>query len=278
MKKIIILAIKFILLKFPFLRKREKGSIFFWCDRINLGDQLADPICSYLCQKNGISEKIKSGKRLLTVGSILQYAKYNDVIWGSGVLSYKIVEKIVENHYYSNLDIRAVRGPLTREVLLGCGYSCPKVYGDPAILMPLIYPAEADSDATKIAYIPHWSHVEGSEVIEDVEILDIRTKDYKVFISRLCQYKFVISESLHGIILAESYGIPAIFLNCGMDEQLFKFYDWYFSTQRYNVKVASTLQEALKIGPMELPDLEEMRISLAEAFPVDAFEEIYGGR
>lgn len=37
------------------------------------------------------------------------------------------------------LDIRSVRGPVTRNILMDLGYDVPSVYGDPAILLPLFY-------------------------------------------------------------------------------------------------------------------------------------------
>lgn len=81
----------------------------------------------------------------------------------------------------------------------------------------------------------------------------------------------IISSSLHGIILAESYGVPAIFINEDMNDELFKFYDWYFSTGRKNVVMATSISEALNITPMELPDLAEMRNNLLKCFPYDLF-------
>lgn len=36
-------------------------------------------------------------------------------------------------------DIRAVRGPETRKLLINVGFDCPGIYGVPAVIMPLIY-------------------------------------------------------------------------------------------------------------------------------------------
>ena len=78
---------------------------------------------------------------------------------------------------------------------------------------------------------------------------------------------------MHGIILAETYGIPAIFLNQGISDQSMKFLDWYYSTGRTNIKMASSVSEALKMKPMELPDLSKMQEELIRVFPYDLWEK-----
>lgn len=79
----------------------------------------------------------------------------------------------------------------------------------------------------------------------------------------------VYSSSLHGIILAESYGVPSVFLRQGMEEEMLKYYDWYFATGRYEVRSATSLAEAKETEPMKLPELEELREGLLQSFPYD---------
>ena len=96
------------------------------------------------------------------------------------------------------------------------------------------------------------------------------TTDYKFVINEIVKSKLVISSSLHGIILAETYGIPAILLNSGGD--LFKYMDWYESTGRNDVKVVDNIEKALNMEPMRLPKLEEMQEKVLKAFPKDLWE------
>ncbi|MBE6782684.1 MAG: polysaccharide pyruvyl transferase family protein [Ruminococcaceae bacterium] len=65
------------------------------------------------------------------------------------------------------------------------------------------------------------------------------------FVEEIKSSEKVISSSLHGIILAETYGVPAVFLNTGgyVDNALIKYYDWYYSTNRWNVKMARTIED-----------------------------------
>ena len=54
-----------------------------------------------------------------------------------------------------------------------------------------------------------------------------------------------------------------------MEEEIIKYFDWYYSTGRYNIKIAASLDEALNMEPMEIPDLEQMRKRLMDSFPAD---------
>lgn len=80
------------------------------------------------------------------------------------------------------------------------------------------------------------------------------------YVDQLCSAERVISSSLHGIILAESYGIPAVLY---LPEEvkgnltLYKYRDYYYGTGRYEFPIAKTIQEALQITPCMLPDLKE---------------------
>ena len=48
-------------------------------------------------------------------------------------------------------------------------------------------------------------------------IVSMNTDDYKSVIDEICASEIVYTSSLHGIILAESYGIPAVFFR-GLDK------------------------------------------------------------
>lgn len=100
----------------------------------------------------------------------------------------------------------------------------------------------------------------------------MNTTDYRKVIDQIVNSKKIISSSLHGIILAEAYGIPAVFLNSGMDNEKMKFFDWYLSTGRTEIKVANSLDEALHMKPMSLPNLNGMRMKLIRSFPYDLWE------
>lgn len=247
-----------------------------WTGVENLGDALAPVIFEWMLKEKGLSNTIETKKyvHLLTVGSILGEDVFDAAVWGSGIHKVEMVNQIREVRRLRKLDIRAVRGPVTRAVLLEDGYDCPAVYGDPAIILPKIYqPSVKPEVKYEVGLIRHFRHASDfDDAADGLYKIDIVTSDYQAFIDDLLRCKKVISSSLHGIILAEAYGVPAVFLMEGVGDELMKFYDWYFSTGRYTVKVARSLKEALSMDPMPLPQLDEMREKLMEAFPYDLWE------
>lgn len=187
-------------------------------------------------------------------------------VWGSGMEE--------EAPWYRmpaiyNYDIRAVRGPLTRAALLHRGFRCPEIYGDPAVLLPLFY---------KPAALPKRDFVvvkhKDSVIPEGYPEVDIMTHNMFDTIDQMVNAKLVISGSLHGLIIAEAYGVPAIFVTQMADRwgwgKFFKYKDWYASTGRAtNFPIAATIEEALSMPIPPVPDLSAMQQRLLDAFPID---------
>lgn len=248
----------------------------YWQKRVNLGDTLAPVIYQWMLEQypdGNLKDRSATGRpvHLMTVGSIMNLGEFDAAVWGTGILSLGILKDLYEKSSYRKLDIRAVRGPVTRAILENAGYQAPPVYGDPGILMPLIYQAKKTEPTVPYTVIPHYLDIEKC-VAEGYPYLDIRTSDYKAFIDRIVKSGRIISSSLHGIILAEAYGVPSVLLNY-QDIDLLKYYDYYFSTGRRTVKVASSIDEALEMEPMALPELSQMQQKIRESFPYDLFEK-----
>ncbi|MBR6736874.1 MAG: polysaccharide pyruvyl transferase family protein [Clostridia bacterium] len=230
----------------------------------NIGDSLSPIIVEYMKKEKGINKDIAALRttNLLAVGSIIGATYQNSVVWGTGLLKgnrkywWRSVRK---------LDIRAVRGPETRDTLIKNGYNCPEVYGDPAIILPLIYTPKDTEKEYDYKVVPNYIFLDGQDCI-----LSPLTNDWKSFVDELVKCKLVISSSLHGIILAESYGIPAIMLKSSLDT--FKFRDYYYSTGRFDIPIANSVEEALSMKIPEVPDLTGLRQGLIDAFPYDIWK------
>ena len=98
------------------------------------------------------------------------------------------------------------------------------------------------------------------------------TSDWEGFIDAISSAELVISGSLHGIVLAEAYGVPAILLASAMDQERFKYDDYYLGTGRERYDVARTVDEALAIGGQPIPPLHDLQDRLVQAFPADLWQ------
>jgi len=77
-------------------------------------------------------------KNYLCIGTLLDAVNYSNaqtIVWGSGVSGQ-------ERSFVHPDNILAVRGPKTKGFCDRYGVQCPEVYGDPALLLPLVYKPE----------------------------------------------------------------------------------------------------------------------------------------
>lgn len=257
-------------------------NILFQNEPYNLGDYLGRVICRWILNKENkdIDVWIPKKKHLFTVGSNILGSElkgnYQDAtIWGSGIL-FQPSKKIILFQKLSRrkLDIRAVRGPLTRNILLRMRFSCPTIYGDPAILMPLIYNPPIKKEKRPYSIVLQFYHERKFRKEHPNEyMISMNTKDYKSVKDEIVASEVIYTSSLHGIILAEAYGVPAVFFR-GLGKNIdFKYLDYYYSTGRREIKIAESFEEALTMKPLPLPDLTKMRQDLLDSFPYDLWDK-----
>jgi len=252
------------------LQKQNKS--FFWNPKDgipNIGDYLAAETVSYfinLHDKDAV--EIKKGK-ILSIGSVLHFAKTGDVIWGSG-RNGKISN---DSHKFENLDVRAVRGPLTRAYLETKGVNVPEIFGDPAILCPFIYPEEIlcpEGPTEDILVVPQLNDdLSKYNAFED-KLVSPRQMP-AAFIKQILSAKKIISSSLHGIILAEAYGREAIFYKSGSGETDFKYDDYYKGTGRNEFVFFDNINDCIEAEMPPISNLKNRQKALIKAFPVDRY-------
>lgn len=237
----------------------------------NVGDLLSKITFGYLLDHKGISSlRSKRGTvRIAFIGSVIQFLTADAVVYGSGFLFDYVAQQFAKKKL--KLDVRAVRGPLTRQKLIEIGYTVPEVYGDPAILLPLFYLPQKTTEKKDFLVIPHWKTVD-KHVRMGYPVLSPLTDDWQHFVDEIASARLVISSSLHGLILAEAYGIPAILLNEVEKGNLFKYQDYYFSTGRTEFPAATTVADGLAMPAPNVPDLEHLKRGLLDAFPTDVFK------
>lgn len=235
----------------------------------NVGDLLSLIIYKQMLKIGGVKRKLyPRTKRLVAIGSVLSFiSSGKTTVWGTGLMNEWCVSVLPQKD--ANLDIRAVRGPKTRDCLMGVGYNCPAIYGDPAILLPCFYNPTINKEKGKIVIIPHHSRYEKYAKHFD-HVLDTYTNDWQKFVCEIKSAEKVISSSLHGIILSEAYGIPCVWLN-DIPDSPFKYEDYYESTGRSSFPKANNIEEAISMQGEVNPHTDEMQQNLIACFPYDLF-------
>lgn len=244
--------------------------LFYWQEEafVNFGDYLSLGLVERIVNAPIRAYKTKNenmDKKLLAIGSIIYFANDNDVIWGSGING-KTLKK--SDYSFSSLDVRAVRGPLTRQFLSdNFQINCPEIYGDPALLFPYFFPEfqKKEKPSREYIIIPHYSQIALFAKTDPHVVYP--TESWDQVIEAILDSQFVISGSLHGIIIAEAFGIPARLMLSTQDEPLFKYADYYLGTNRPHFQYVTSIEEALKMGGE--PPFECNLQRLYEAFPFE---------
>ncbi|QJR80187.1 polysaccharide pyruvyl transferase family protein [Alteromonas pelagimontana] len=252
--------------------KEEKKLIFWWQSkkdpRPNIGDYVAYDLVNRIIAMKGkqITDKKDHSNKLVSVGSVLHFANTGDTIWGTG-LNKKMADKV---NRFKKLDVRAVRGPLTRDYLMKRDIEVPQIYGDPAILLPYFYPKKLMEQPQKKDFIIiNHMNDDMAKYAGHEEHLVTPMQYPGSFIESIVNSKLVISSSLHGVIIAEAYGVPAIFFDSGSGEAMFKYEDYYQGTGRRDIPKVTTIEEALSREIVSPPDFTPIAKKLYNAFPFD---------
>jgi len=243
--------------------------VFYWdggAAKIkNFGDQLSPDLVSRFAGvdvKNAIRSR-PNRRRLLAVGSILHYASEGDCIWGAGV-SGNYLSSIW--YKFSRLEIRAVRGPLTQNFLrTTLKLDCPGLFGDPGLLVPYVFPEfKREKPEREVLVVAHFLDKMyfggcGHAVMATDE------HHWTEIVAAIVSSNLVVSTSLHGVVLAEAFGVPARLLRIGSYETLFKYQDYYEGSGRRKWRYAESLMQAVGMGGEDPPQLD--LDALREAFP-----------
>lgn len=207
---------------------------------LNFGDAMSPVIVSAL---SGIkverSPTRSKGIRMASTGSILHNFSGGEVhVWGSGISPVhnpNTREKTgFQLPYDTSIIPYAVRGPHTKSVLMEAGLKFGRfgtAYGDPVWLTRRFYnPSiekkyelgiiihltetdgrEVDAGALKI---PRYNIPEsiGSQIKVINTLTQVSSKGLQDKIDEILSCKRLVSTSFHGLLLAELYGIPCMFI------------------------------------------------------------------
>lgn len=154
-------------------------------------------------------------------------------IWGTGFM---YEEKKHEHHFCSNkMVFHAVRGKLSKERverLMGSKLGDIPL-SDGGILTSELFEKPVEK-RYEIGIVPHFKEQkepifwEINEKIKGSHIIDLKGNPMEVY-KEIGACEYVMSSSLHGLIIADSFGIPNLHI-CATDKLMgdgFKFRDYY---------------------------------------------------
>lgn len=195
---------------------------YWWDGHPNFGDAMT----SWLLPTYGILpiHRVASQARLAGVGSVIEFLppNYDGAIWGSG---------LIRDAEYPLPDARilAVRGPLTRERV---GAAHTTALGDPGILVSRHL--RRPRPRWDIGLVPHGHHRAHAGFLAlaraqglRVTIIDVH-QEAATAVRQIAACRMVVTTSLHGLVTADSFGIPAVWtvLEPPLEGGDFKFRDY----------------------------------------------------
>ena len=234
----------------------------------NFGDLLGPLVVERLAHREnlvGADRPTRHPVRLLSVGSVIHFGRDGDVVWGSGVNG-----KMDESRYvFGDLDVRAVRGPKTRDFLQHRGVDAPPVFGDPGLLIADLFPEYGLRSRPKtrsVVVIPNLNDIATVTSRYASEVV-LPTTGVLRCLHAIAESEYVVASSLHAIVIAESLGIPSR-LVLSRAEDPFKYEDYYLGTGRDPIEPARSVESALA-EDVAAPALSWDATALLAAFPRD---------
>jgi polysaccharide pyruvyl transferase WcaK-like protein len=228
----------------------------------NLGDSLSAVIVAALAGRPVRHVSFDADQtKLIAVGSIGHAIKDGTaVVWGAGVSIRGGV--LAANVPRTRYDVRAIRGRISAQHYRDFGIDVPDVYGDPVWFLPSIVD-EPVEQRYELGVIPHIRDVADHHpdapaksdslryVVDAADAGDVAVINTwheptwegllaKIRLIRSC--KRIVSQSFHGVVIAETYGIPVLNFRyqlrakngplrvdltkeCRTDPRVFEFFD-----------------------------------------------------
>lgn len=202
--------------------------------RENWGDAIAPEIARRLSGRPVVNRRdvLNLRRRTVhtTIGSMIATIDTDGFeIWGSVLIDGGFALKARPGR------VHAVRGPHTYMRLRDLGVDCRERFGDPALLFPRLYRRDVDK-VHDLGIVPHFKEFSLPAVTtlaeQGVHVIDIRGGTTQV-VDEINRCRRVASSSLHGLVAADAYGVPAIWIRFSdlPAGDGFKFRDYLSSTE-----------------------------------------------
>ncbi|MFC3903170.1 Polysaccharide pyruvyl transferase [Acinetobacter marinus] len=209
---------------------------YWWSLHANFGDVIGPWLISMITERPVINSfGYKTQNSVLGVGSVLESIfkpnHLNMKIWGSGFMTDRIENLDTKTIYTNEDNILSLRGLNSLELLRKIGITKKIPLGDPAFILNDFY-TPVKNYSEKGCIVPHWTQYNmfKSKKLENLDIIDVGMPPSDV-IDKISNSKYCITTSLHGAIIAQTYGIPWLWVKI-RGHQLhkddnFKFHDCF---------------------------------------------------
>lgn len=215
--------------------------LFWWRaanQAVNVGDEINGHVVEAVSGRRVVRSSLVDAD-MLAIGSVLHFPQREKVladranpylVWGSGTLNAVPIEA------HEKFVLSALRGPLTNSLF---GHRPNLPFGDPGLLASRIWEPKGPKTA-KWGLIPHHSQLERPwvkellEKSENCRLIDVTNSNIAETMEQISSCEFIASTSLHGLIFADSYKIPSVWLWDGALHSggSWKFFDYFAGAER----------------------------------------------
>ncbi len=250
--------------------------LYYW-PAPNFGDALSHLIVEHVSGRKVEQVRPKQAE-LFALGSLMHVISKHwtdhargegPILWGTGLLN-----PFYRKDFLENVRVRLLRGPVSAAFLR----LKMTEFGDPGLLTDDVIPPLGERQ-DRIAILPHHSQMEDPRFVDMVEgdpalhLIDVRLDPVTVC-REIAASRHVFSASLHGLIVADAYGIPNTWMDPDKQGRL-KYHDYAASIGRdmiYPVEIEDVPAAARHVRDRELPYAEGIarcRESLLRHFPAE---------
>lgn len=247
--------------------------LHWWRGVPNFGDAINPLIVAHV---SGAEVKFAKPQKanLFAIGSMLQVVKRSRKevgedqapasVWGTGILN-----PMFGHDFLDKIDLHLVRGPITATLLK----RKERRFGDPGLLIDSALPF-GGTKSDRIGIVPHHTQVDDPEMLafaasDPAYLLIDPRDDAKDVCHQIASCAAVFSSSLHGLIMADAYGLPNRWIDPGGESWL-KYHDYAASIGRTDMSFPLTVDEASEAAFTDITyqdGISAARDALLDTFP-----------
>lgn len=192
--------------------------LYWYKKEQNFGDAINPTVVGYLAGRE-VKWAGRNNCEIYALGSLMKMVAHDQkaprekgrkpFIWGTGAMS-----AITNLEFLKNVRVALLRGPITAALLR----RDDRVFGDPGLLI-----ADALGDAPQrqdvVGLVPHMHFADDPRFSEiaarnaHIKLIDVRNPDAHAVVREIASCSHVVSQSLHGLVTADAYGIPNTWLD-----------------------------------------------------------------